>query len=175
MNWTRHDTRALIEAADDVPRITPGAVRVIRRHYAEDGLIERMARFERFINATNGLPSVWGETDCSLRIADWVAENGHPDPGAEWRGTYDSESTCRTLLERRGGLVGHIAACAAEIGLKPIHEPEFGSIAVVGALSNPHRQWSAIWGGRRWMVLWGNEVSARWMPFAAKPLGIWAV
>lgn len=174
-NWTRYDTRALIEAAGDTPCMAPGVVRVIRRHYAEDGLVERMARFEQFIDATNGLPSVWGASDCSLRIADWVIVNGHDDPAAEWRGTYDSESTCRALLVARGGLSGHVATCAAQIGMKPLSEPRFGSIAVIGSQTNSDRQWSAIWGGRRWMVLWGNAVSAQWVPFAAKPLGIWAV
>lgn len=174
-NWTRHDTRALIEAADDVPCISTGVVRVIRRHYAEDGLVDRMARFEEFMDRTNGLPSVWGASDCSLRVADWVIENGHPDPGANWRGTYDSESSCAALLGARGDLIGHVTACAASIGLRPIPEPAFGAIAVVGSLSNPARQWSAIWGGRRWLIYWGNETGARWMPFAAAPLGIWAV
>lgn len=175
MNWTRADTRALIQAASEVPCMSRGVVTVIRQHYAEPGLVDRMARFEDFMDRTNGLPSIWGQSDCSLRIADWVVENGHADPAADWRGTYDSEGACRALLACRGGLIGHVATCAAEIGLEPISEPAFGSIAVIGASNNSDRQWSAIWGGKRWMVLWGNEQSARWTPFAAKPLGIWAV
>jgi hypothetical protein len=175
MNWTRQNTRALIEAAADVPCITRGAVKVIRRHYAEDGLVERMAAFEDFCDRTNGRPSVWGESDCTLRVADWVAENGYPDPAAVWRGTYETEAECRALLVARGGLIGHVQACASDIGLKPIYEPEFGCIAVVGAGCNSDRQWSAIWNGARWLVLWGNEQAAHWTPFVAKPLGLWRV
>lgn len=173
MNWTRHDTRALIEAAEDRPAMSAWAVRTIRRHHQEPGLVERMARLERFVLTCS--PHVWGQSDCTLAVADWVALNGHPDPGAEWRGTYDSEATCRALLARRGGLVSLIGACASEIGLKPIHEPEFGCIAVVGSPHNPARQWAAIWQGFRWMVKWGDESRAQWMPFLARPLAMWRV
>lgn len=175
MNWTRHDTRRLIEAAEERPAMSRGVVRVIRRHFAERGLVERIARFNDFYAQTNGRPSLWGQSDCTLRIADWVAWNGHEDPGADWRGTYDSEASCRLLLLPRGGLIGHVAACAASIRLRPLVEPEFGAIAVIGARENSDRQWSAIWNGARWLVLWGDESGAVWKPFAAAPLGIWRV
>lgn len=175
MNWTRQDTRALIEAAADRPCLSRGAVRVIRRHYAEPGLVERMARLEDFCDRTNGLSHVWGSDDCTLLIAEWVVENGHPDPAADWRGAYDSEASCRALLAARGDLIGHVAACASVIGLTPLHEPEFGCIAVIGSANTPDRQWGAIWNGARWLVKWGDDKSARWTPFAARPLGIWRV
>jgi hypothetical protein len=173
MNWSRHDTRALIEAAEERPVISAWAVRAIRRHHGEAGLVNRMARLESFARTCS--PHVWGQSDCSLVIADWVALNGHPDPGAGWRGTYDSEASCRALLVRRGGLVAHIGACASEIDLTPLHEPEFGCIAVIGSPHNETRQWAAIWQGFRWLVKWGDERSAQWMPFMAKPLAMWRV
>jgi hypothetical protein len=150
---------------------------VLRRHFAEPGVVERMARLDAFCARTSTFPHVWGSADCTLLIADWLVENGHPDPAAEWRGAYDSEASCRALLAGRGGLIGHVAACAAQIGLTPLHEPEFGCIAVIGSAVNPDRQWSAIWNGARWLVRWvsvrdGDEVPS-WSPFAAKPLGMW--
>lgn len=173
MNWTRHDTRRLIEGAEERPAMSPWVVRTIRRHHGEPGLVERMARLEQF--AMTCSPHVWGQSDCSLVIADWVALNGHPDPGANWRGTYDSEESCRALLEARGGLLAHIGACAAEVGLTPLHEPELGCIAVIGSPHNEARQWAAIWQGFRWLVKWGDENRAGWMPFMAKPLAMWRV
>jgi len=175
MNWTRHDTRALIEAAADRPCVSRGAVKVIRRHYAEPGLVERMARLEDFCERTNRLPHIWGGPDCTLLLADWVVENGHPDPAAGWRGTYDSEASCKALLEPRGWLIGHVADCAEAVCLSRLHEPEFGAIAVIGSRSNPDRQWGAIWNGARWLVKWGNEQAAPWTPMAAPSLGIWRV
>lgn len=174
-NWTRHNTRALIEAAGEVPCDLRGAVRVIRRHYAEDGLVERMERLETFAARTNRLPLIWGQSDCSLLIADWAAANGHADAAADLRGAYATESECRTLLASRGGLVAVVSECARSIGLASIHEPEFGAIGVVGSASRPDRQWAAIWGGARWMVKWGDETGARWTPFVAPCLGMWRV
>lgn len=171
MNWTRHDTRALIEAVEERPAMSSWAVKAIRRHHCENGLIERMARLESFL--LTAAPHVWGQSDCSLVIADWVALNGHADPAVHWRGTYDSEDACRALLERRGGLVAHIGACAESIGLTSIMEPEFGCIAVVGAAENSRRQWCAIWQGFRWLVKWGDGNAACWVPFAAPPLAMW--
>lgn len=175
MNWTRQDTRVLIEKAADRPCISRGAVRVIHRHYAEPGLVERMARLEDFCERTNRLPLVWGLSDCSLLIADWALENGHDDAAAELRGAYDTEPGCRALLAARGGLLAVVGGCAAGLALTPLHEPEFGAIAVIGSLANPDRQWSAIWNGARWLVKWGNETAAPWTPFAAKSLRIWRV
>lgn len=148
---------------------------MIRRHYAEPDLVARMALFDDFCDRTNALPFVWGQSDCSLLIADWLVENGHPDPAAEWRGTYNDEASCRALLAARGGLLAHVGDCAARIGLRPLHEPAFGAVAVIGSERNVDRQWAAIWNGRRWLVKWGDEASARWTPFAAKALGIWSV
>lgn len=175
MNWTRADTRALIEAAADRPCMSRGVVKVIRRHYAELGLVESMARLEDFCERTNATPLIWGQADCSLLVADWAIENGHVDSAVGLRGAYDSEPSCRALLAARGGLLAVMGACAASIGLTPLREPEFGAVAVIGSERNPDRQWGAIWNGARWLVKWGDEASARWTPFAACPLGIWRV
>lgn len=171
--------RSLWREAEDRPIASRGAVLVLRRHYAEPGLVGRMARLEDFCDRTNGLPHVWGQSDCSLLIADWAIENGYPDSAAPLRGAYDSEETCRALLAAEGGLVAVVGDCADRIGLTPLHEPEFGSVAVIGSATNPDRQWSAIWNGARWLVRWvslrnGHEVPS-WSPFVAKPLGIWRV
>ena len=174
-NWTRFDTRALIEAAEERPLMSMWVARTIRRHHGEPGLVARMARFEDFILATDGRPHIWGEADCSLVVADWVALNGYADPGSWWRGAYATEAECRALLARRGGLVAHIGACAADVGLIPIVEPEFGCIAVVGSARPPARQWSAIWNGFKWAVKWGDGKGSRWVPFMAPALAMWRV
>lgn len=175
-NWTRHDTRALIEAAEERPVISIGAVKTIRRHHGEDGLVERMARFEAFIDETNLTPHVWGVSDCSLMVADWALANGHPDPAADLRGTYATEAECRALLAARGGLAAVVEDCARRAGVEPVYEPEFGCVAVIGAPSRPERQWCAIWNGHNWMVRWlATDGRPLWAPFSARPLGMWRI
>lgn len=175
MNWTRHDTRSLIEAAEEQPSISIGTVKTIRRHRGEAGLVERMARFERFTDQ-NTVPFVWGQSDCALLIADWVVANGYPDPAAHLRGTYDTEEACAALLAAAGGLSAVVAACAAAADLKPILEPAFGCVAVIGSERNQARQWAAIWQGHHWMVRWlSNDGRVTWALFSAKPIMMWAV
>lgn len=176
MNWTRHDTRALIEAAEDVPRISIGMVKAVRRHHAEVALVDRMARFERFMAETMETRHAWGRSDCSLMVADWCMANGYTDPAAALRGAYTTEDECRSLVALRGDLCAVVTDCAELAGLKPISEPQFGCVAVIGSPSNADRQWSAIWSGHKWMVRWmAADGRPMWARFTAKPLKMWRV
>jgi len=132
-----------------------------------------MARLESFVMTCS--PHVWGRSDCSLAVADWAMAAGHADSAADLRCTYSTETQCRAVLASRGGLIATVGGCAQAIGLSPIQEPEFGCIAVIGSSHNEDRQWAAIWQGFRWLVKWGDERSAQWMPFMAKPLAMWRV
>lgn len=173
MNWTRQDTRDLIESSGVVIPISPWSVKVIRRHHNEPGLIEKISLLHQFTR--DETPHVWGESDCALVVADWLVLNNNTDPAKRFRGSYSTKEECDDLLLSRGGLIGHISKCAEEIGLKEIREPEFGCIAVVGSPHSQERQWCAIWQGFRWIVKFGNSESERsgWVPFAAKPLKMW--
>src|SRR5690606_38091186 len=99
MNWTRQDTRALIEAAQERPIMAKWVVQAIRRHHGEPGLVEKMARLEDF--TLTAAPHVWGQSDCSLVIADWAMANGYPDAATDLRGTYSTEVECRAVLAAR--------------------------------------------------------------------------
>lgn len=174
-NWTRHETRALIEAADQKPCISIGMAKTIRRHHGEDGLVERMARLEAFAD-DHSVPFVWGTSDCALLIADWVVANGYADPASHLRGRYNDEVSCAAILESAGGLQAVVAGCAAQVALRAILEPRFGCVAVIGSAHNPKRQWAAIWQGHKWMVRWVSaDGRPTWALFSAKPLSMWAV
>ena len=167
--------RGLWRAAEERPVASRDTVRCLRRHHHEDGIIERMAQFNDFIRLTGSRPFVWGQSDCSLMVADWCVENGHDDPAAAWRGSYATEEGCRALIAKKGDLAAVVAGCAAVAGLKPLREPEFGCVAVIGSPLNTDRQWAAIWSGARWAVWWGNADGARWVSMTAKALGMWRV
>lgn len=175
MSNSWQEIRRLWGAAEERPRASRGAVMVLRRHFAEAGIVERMARLERFCGQTDAQPFIWGVVDCSLLLADWGLANGHADAGAEWRGRYDDEASCRALVAEHGTLRDVVADCFEGIGCRQIVEPELGAVAVIGSIHNPTRQWGAIWNGARWLVKGGVRGTDRWVSIAAMPLGIWRI
>lgn len=167
--------RGLWRAAEERPAASRGAIRALRRHFHEPSIVERMALLEDFLRQTERRPFVWGASDCSLMVADWCVANDRPDPAEAWRGAYTTEAECRALIAERGDLADVIAGCATIAGLKPIAEPTFGCVAVIGSPHNKDRQWAAIWSGCRWAVRWHSGETTRWSPFAAKALKMWEV
>lgn len=173
------EIRTLWRAAEERPVASRAVLRIMRRHFHEPNIVDRMAAFDDFVRQTSMQGQCdgfqWGVSDCTLRIADWCLFNGHEDPAAAWRGQYDDEASCRALIAERGDLTDVVDGCAISVGLKRIHEPEFGCIAVVGSKSVPDRQWGAIWNGARWTVWLGNAESVQWQPLMARALTMWRV
>lgn len=66
----------------------------------------------------------WGRFDCLLWLADWAVLNGHPDPGARWRGRYATALGCRRLVNREGGMTRTAARGARGAGLLAIKPAE---------------------------------------------------
>lgn len=96
-----------------------------------DDFLERMAT----------TPFVDGTTDCILTPADWLIENGWPDPAADLRGRYRTALGRERLLKRLGGieqvvcqrmsaagLVMAERAVRSDVGLVSLHGLIFGAI-----------------------------------------------
>ncbi|SHE68332.1 hypothetical protein SAMN02745157_0704 [Kaistia soli DSM 19436] len=130
-----------------------------------------IADLDAFLASYGDRPWVWGEVDCSLVLADWAIANGHPDSAAQLRGSYATHQGCLAVVAAAGGVVPLVAACAAVLGLDALAVPERGAIGVVGAASNMHRQWGAIFDGRDWQV----RLEPRFVALKAHPLGIWRI
>lgn len=59
-----------------------------------------------FIDGRRSRPFVWGQHDCCLFAADWVAlATGH-DPAEVWRGRYDSALAAHRIAAPFGGIGG---------------------------------------------------------------------
>lgn len=121
-------------------------------------------------------PWRWGETDCSIVLADWAVANGHADAAHDLRGAYDDEAGYVAIMERNGGLVPLVSLCCARIGLERIDEPEVGAIAVIGAEVNRVRQFGAIWSRDGWLVrVKAKNPELAFIAFKARALAIWRV
>jgi hypothetical protein len=63
---------------------------------------------EEAIRATlehwNGLPLIWGESDCVLATADVYVLAGYPDPVAGYRGRYTTRRGALRIMGRADGL-----------------------------------------------------------------------
>ncbi len=59
-----------------------------------------------FIDGRRSRPFVWGQHDCCLFAADWVALATGQDPAASWRGLYDSALSAHRIAAPFGGIGG---------------------------------------------------------------------
>lgn len=58
-----------------------------------------------YITRTAGEPWAWGQTDCALWAASYVALVAGKDPATAVRGSYTTANGCRLMLMRAGGLL----------------------------------------------------------------------
>lgn len=71
--------------------------------------------------------------DCCTFMANWLVENGLPDPMMDRRDTYSTRREYQRLLSLEGGLLASCEQRFATIGLRVTSSPRAGDIAVVVA------------------------------------------
>lgn len=128
-----------------------------------------------FLDAWEGRRGVWGQHDCALWTADWGLILTGIDGGARWRGTYDDENGCISVLRRDGGLVAVVGEGTALMGFTPLPDPltaqrgDIGVVEVGVARGDPLL--AAICVGRTWAAL--SERGVRYL--RAQPIASWRV
>ncbi|WP_404807597.1 DUF6950 family protein [Loktanella gaetbuli] len=58
-----------------------------------------------YVAATGSLPWIWGQNDCAMWAAGYVAQVTGVDPASSLRGTYSTAFACRRVQMRAGGLL----------------------------------------------------------------------
>ena len=107
-----------------------------------------MAELKAFLREAASRPFIWGESDCILTGADWVREVEGWDPGADFRGRYDTEEEAEAWLTIAGGLVGIIRA---QMRRPLVLDPREGDVGVVTVMGpKGQTEVTAICTGRRW-------------------------
>ncbi len=74
-----------------------------------------------FLAREAGERFVWGERDCLLFLADWVAYRHGVDPAAHMRGTYSTAAEADALADSVGGYGPMIEDCLRAVGLGWMH------------------------------------------------------
>lgn len=72
-----------------------------------------------------------GKRDCCTLLADWLVDNGLPDPMADRRGSYSTATEYRSALKSEGGIVQSCSDRLAKIGLCETADPRSGDVALV--------------------------------------------
>lgn len=103
---------------------------------------------ERHLRRWAATDFVWGETDCSIVLADYVRDLTGRDGAAALRGRYASEADA-WALGRRDGLAAIVGACAARAGLQPTTAPVRGDI---GVFARGGLEFAGLCLGERWAV-----------------------
>ena len=73
----------------------------------------------------------YGVHDCCTFMADWIIDNGRPDPMRDRRGTYATLSDYRKLIKSEGGLLASCESRFAAIGMEVSENPDVGEVALV--------------------------------------------
>lgn len=94
-------------------------------------------------------PFADGTADCVLTVADWVVQNGRPDPAQPYRGRYRTALGRERIVRRDGGLLAVMEAGASRAGLTATEDPATGD---VGLIVCKGQSVAAICLGDRWAM-----------------------
>ena len=91
---------------------------------------ERGERLRAYVQEIRGKPAQWGVDDCSLWVAQWVANETSRE--FDWP-DYSSEEEARRIIDEAGGLVNVWDRVTREAGLMPIHvdKPTIGDVGII--------------------------------------------
>lgn len=90
---------------------------------------ERGERLRAYVRESDGVPVIWGQSDCSTWAAQWVSDETGRD--IDWP-AYDSSTTAQAIIDAAGGLENVWAALARQAGLAINYdEPKLGDVGIV--------------------------------------------
>ena len=140
------------------------------------------ARLAAFLSRSAAEPFVYGESDCSMFLANWVREVTGRDPAGELRRAYSDEPGWRSLVAEAGGLAVLVGRLALVAGLSPVATPgeaRVGDIAVVGIPALGSGGWRFEAGaicssfGPMGMPRWVTKLTRGISRLQSTPLAMW--
>jgi hypothetical protein len=92
-----------------------------------------------FAEERRKLPFVWGQNDCCLFAANWVAKLTGVDPAASLRGKYTTAAGAARIIKRRGGMQAMVGKICAGHGW-PMVNPKLarrGDVVLIEQATGP--------------------------------------
>jgi hypothetical protein len=93
--------------------------------------VDRGAALTAFLRATAEGAFVFGQTDCSMTVANWVKAARGRDPGAPLRGRYSTRLGWVRIVNRAGGLLPVFSRLLRQAGLRRTATPVPGDVGLV--------------------------------------------
>lgn len=112
-----------------------------------------MSNLGEYIKSKTGQAFRWGKNDCCTFCADWLVMNNHPDPMADLRGEYSSETDAEFIIAEHGDLLTLWTRILGE----PDDTLSDGSVAIVNFNSE---QLGGIVSGDRLILLLNKGICA---------------
>lgn len=100
-------------------------------------MFDRTMALHAFLAQASEQPFIWGERDCALWVADWIATVRGTDPAQAIRGRYRTAAGCARFLAREGGLPALASRLLAAIGLSDTASPQAGDVGLVETTLGP--------------------------------------
>jgi hypothetical protein len=88
-------------------------------------------RLTRFLNHAAATPFQWGQHDCLLWLADWLAERRGLDPASELRGKYSTILQAARIVREAGGMERLVDISTRAMGISRATPGARGDIAVI--------------------------------------------
>ena len=85
----------------------------------------------QFLNRAAETPFAWGQFDCLLWLADWIAERGGVDPALGLRGCYSTMLGAARIVADAGGMVALVEGRVELAGVSRAACGARGDIAVI--------------------------------------------
>lgn len=121
----------------------------------------------RFLNAAAAHPFAWGEFDCLLWLADWIAAARGLDPARDLRGSYGSMIAAARIVTGAGGMVRLVDSRLAPLGIPRARQAARGDIAIaaIGGAGGEHfgnEAGAIVLGGTVALISQAGLILPRW-------------
>lgn len=127
-----------------------------------------------FLHDSAGRPFAYGQSDCTMFLANWWRRVHDVDPAADYRGRYSDDASKDELLAQEHGLQRLVARLARAAGSRRVSAPALGDF---GLIAHDGKPYGAICAGRAGdAVCWAIR-SPNGMSFLSNPriLQAWSI
>jgi uncharacterized protein DUF6950 len=101
-----------------------------------DRSLEKRLALPGYVEELSRLAWIWGESDCTQCVGEWIRRITGADPLERYRGRYHTAIEAKRTAARAGGFLPALGALFEAAGLERTQDFEPGDVAAVHASSH---------------------------------------